>query len=107
MIKVEKGEKIIQQGEKGDKFYLIASGKVSVWVSESGRNEKVAELTPDMYFGEMALITDEPRNATVAAEETTELFVLSKHDFKQIFMKNPVIAEEVKKVFEARKHRSI
>jgi CRP-like cAMP-binding protein len=105
MIRVQKGYEIIKQGDKGDAFYLIASGKVSVWKKKGFKKAKVAELGTDDFFGEMALISNEPRNATVVAEDVTELFILQKYDFEKILMKNPLIANELKKAYYSRKDK--
>jgi ATP-binding cassette subfamily B protein len=106
MIRVQKGYEIIKQGDPGDAFYLIASGKVSVWLKKGFKRGKVAELLTDDFFGEMALISNEPRNATVIAEEVTELFILQKYDFDKILMKNPAIAQELKRAYQERKARN-
>jgi CRP-like cAMP-binding protein len=106
MIRVQKGYEIIKQGDPGDAFYLIASGKVSVWVKKGFSKKQVASLTSDDFFGEMALISNEPRNATVTAEEITELFILQRYDFDKILMKNPAIAQELKKAYYARKEKN-
>lgn len=106
MIRVQKGYEIIRQGDPGDAFYLIASGHVSVWVKKGFKKAKVAVLGPDEFFGEMALLSNEPRSATVVAEDVCELFVLQKYDFDKILMKNPAIAQEIKKAFYDRKARN-
>ena len=106
MIRVQKGYEIIKQGDPGDAFYLIASGKVSVWLKKNFKRTQVAELLTDDFFGEMALISNEPRNATVVAEEITELFILQKYDFDKILMKNPAIAQELKKAYQDRKAKN-
>jgi CRP-like cAMP-binding protein len=62
----------------------------------------VAGLRSDEYFGEMALISNEPRNATVVAEMLTELFILEKYNFDNMLMKNPGIAGKLKKAYEER-----
>jgi CRP-like cAMP-binding protein len=91
--KVKQGEIIIKQGEIGDKFYIIGSGEVSIHIKKGlGKAKKVATLSTGDFFGEMALVTDLPRTATVIAEEPTELFILYKSDFKKILMKNPKIS---------------
>lgn len=101
--KAAKGQTIIRQGDPGISFYLIASGRVSVWVKKGFSKTKVAELYPDQFFGEMALISHEPRSATVIAEQDTSLFVLSRIDFEKILMKNPAVAQELRKAFHERK----
>ncbi|HJT25043.1 MAG TPA: cyclic nucleotide-binding domain-containing protein [bacterium] len=104
--KAPKGATIIKQGDPGLSFYLIASGRVSVWVKKAFSKAKVAELFPDQFFGEMALISHEPRSATIVAEEDTTLFVLNRMDFEKILMKNPAVAQELKKAFFERKQRN-
>jgi len=106
MIRVQKGYEIIKQGDPGDAFYLVASGKVSIWVKKNFKKSKVADLGQDEFFGEMALISNEPRNATVVAEDITELFILQRYDFDKILMKNPAIAQELKKSYQERKAKN-
>lgn len=106
-IRVQKGFEIIRQGDPGDAFYLIASGKVSVWLQKDFKRVKVAELLADDFFGEMALISNEPRNATIIAEEITELFILEKHNFEEILLKNPAIARELNKTYQQRKEKNL
>ena len=106
MIRVQKGYEIIKQGDPGDAFYLIASGKVSVWVKKSFSKKRWQTLGADEFFGEMALISNEPRSATVLADEVTELFILQRYDFDKILMKNPVIAQELKRSYLERKERN-
>ena len=94
---VPRGHLLIQQGDKNaDAFYMIASGRCTVWVKKGMSMAKVADLGAESYFGERALITDEPRAATVRAETASELYVLYKEDFNSILMRNPGIAQELK-----------
>ena len=86
------GSVIIKEKDPGDAFYLILSGKVSVWA----KGKQLTERHPGEYFGESALVNDEPRSATVKAEGPTELYVLYKDDFKKILMANPGIAAAIK-----------
>jgi CRP-like cAMP-binding protein len=105
-IRVFKGFEIIRQGDPGDAFYLIATGKVSVWMNKGSEKVKLAELRADDFFGEMALISNEPRNATVTAEGQTELFVLQKSDFEKILLKNPAIAGKLRKAYDERAEKN-
>lgn len=94
---VPRGTILIQQGDKNaDAFYMVGSGRCTVWIKKGIQMVKVADLGADNYFGERALITEEPRAATVRAETSSELYVLYKQDFNAILMKNPGIAQELK-----------
>lgn len=80
------GENIIVQGEKGDLYYIIKSGRVAVLKKKKGEEElhQVAILGEGEAFGEEALIRCDPRNATCQALEETTVFTLMKKDFDQI-----------------------
>lgn len=98
------GEKVFKQGEKGDAFYIVNSGKVEVRISKWFFSTKtLAALGPGDFFGEMALLSSDPRSATVATTEPTRLFVLLQADFQYILNENPTFAEEVKKIVARRK----
>jgi putative ABC transport system ATP-binding protein len=75
------GTTIIRQGDTGDKFYVLAGGEAQV-VIESGRETRgVATLKEGSFFGEVALLRDQPRNATVQALTPVSTFTLSKENF--------------------------
>jgi CRP-like cAMP-binding protein len=80
------GEDIIVQGDKGDYYYIIKSGRVVVLKQSKGGQEQkeVAMLGEGDGFGEEALIRDDPRNATCRAVEETTVYALDKVDFSQI-----------------------
>ena len=80
------GEDIIVQGEKGDFYYTIKSGRVAVLKKGKADQEarQVAILVDGDGFGEEALIRDDPRNATCRAMEQTIIYALDKVDFAQI-----------------------
>ena len=99
--KVKRGETIIKQGEVGDKFYLIGEGGFGVYI----KDKKVAELSEGQFFGEMALITDLPRTATVTALDNGELFILYKRDFKKILLSNPKISAIINEALSKRRAR--
>lgn len=76
----ESGKLIISEGDPVDatsKFYLIRRGRVGVWRS----GNKIAELGPGEYFGEVALLMNQPRNATVRALERVELYTVDRATF--------------------------
>ncbi len=80
------GEDIIVQGEKGDFYYVIKSGRVAVLQKKKGEQEtkQLAVLGAGDAFGEEALIRSDPRNATCRAIEETTVYALDKVDFAQV-----------------------
>ena len=93
------GAVIINQGDKGDAFFMISSGRVGVY----DKDKKVTARRAGEFFGESALVTDSPRSATVKAEEETEVYILYKDDFNKILMANPTIASAIKLAVANRK----
>ena len=89
-ISFETGATIFSQGEQGDAFYLIQSGAVQVLL-ESGadKSEVVAILGSRDWFGEMALLTGEPRSATIRTIKPTSLWRLRREDWDELIEKHP------------------
>ncbi len=90
------GSTIFKQGDKGETFYLVSKGLLSFWVRKGLVDKKVTELHPKDFFGETALISENPRSATVKTETECDLFLLNKADFREILMANLWIAEEIR-----------
>jgi putative ABC transport system ATP-binding protein len=79
------GSVIIRQGDSGDKFYVVRQGRLEVSrVREGNKVDTLVTLSPGAFFGELALLRDEPRAATVTAVEDVELLTLSKDIFLQV-----------------------
>ena len=68
---------IFEKGDKADKFYIIKKGSVIVWNDE----KRIRELEKGNYFGELALLSNEPRSASIQAKEYCTVYVLEKNDF--------------------------
>lgn len=76
------GDTIIQQGDAGDRFFVIVDGRVEVVRLDDGGDEvSVADLGVGDYFGEMALLDQSPRSATVRALSAVEAYTLTTDDF--------------------------
>ncbi len=97
------GETIIKQGETGETFYIIASGSVGVYRRKMLMNKRIATLEKDSYFGEIALIMNEPRNATVIGETDGEVYFMGRDTFKKVLLTNPNIADLIRQTAEYRK----
>jgi putative ABC transport system ATP-binding protein len=94
------GTAIVTQGEVGDKFYLIRKGSVDVLMrSTDGADRQVTMLHEGEFFGERALITGEPRNATVVAREDVECYTLEKGEFEEALEASAPFKEQLYRVF--------
>jgi len=92
------GQTVMAQGETGTTMDIILSGQVGVTVG--GR--EVARLAAGQVFGEMALLTGEPRAADVRALEPTACLVVDREGFRMVLARHPVVVDRVKAIFEAR-----
>lgn len=89
----EPGDAIITQGDVGTEFFVIAKGNVDIVVD----GNLVNSLEAGDYFGEVALIKDQPRNATVIARDPTSCFVLDKDEFRGIIDSSASFEDEVRR----------
>ena len=90
----DKGQTIVKVGDPGDEMFIIISGKVNVIIfpQDNSEGQVVANLGPGDYFGEMALLTGEPRSASVVSEDECEAFALQQNDFNVILERFPSIS---------------
>jgi CRP/FNR family cyclic AMP-dependent transcriptional regulator len=89
----KKNTELIRQGEIGKNLYIIESGRVRVYVaSEDGREITINEESGGSCIGEIALLDDEPRSASVVTLEKTEAIAISKAAFQECVTENPAIA---------------
>jgi rhodanese-related sulfurtransferase len=87
------GATLFKRGDPGDSFCVIFSGKVRVFRSDDeGVELTLSELGPGESFGEMALLTGEPRSANVATLEETHLLVLPKEQFDRVLKDHPDVS---------------
>jgi putative ABC transport system ATP-binding protein len=91
------GTAIVRQGDPGDKFYVLKSGSVEVSVRDGETAKVVAALGKGDFFGEAALLTGAPRNATVVAKEDVEVYSLGKDDFQAVMAASATFEEELRK----------
>jgi CRP-like cAMP-binding protein len=85
------GRTLIKEGAVGREFFVLIDGSVDV--RRKGR--KIDALGPGDYFGEVALITDKPRNATVTTTSHVRALVLTKQSFRQLLAQNPALSLKV------------
>jgi CRP-like cAMP-binding protein len=90
-----RGESMTRQGATGHYLYLVVEGEADVILTVSDHTEKVATLHSGDYFGEMALMTGEPRRATVVAKTEVKCYRLDKEAFQYIIERRPEMAEDI------------
>ncbi len=96
------GERLIAEGEPGDSFFVIDHGEVEV-SKRFGRSQRtLARLMEGQFFGEMALLTGEPRSASVTAATDVDVFTIDKTGFHEVLVKNPAIAVDISTILSER-----
>jgi CRP/FNR family cyclic AMP-dependent transcriptional regulator len=95
------------ENEEGDTFFVIVEGRIKVTIlGDDGREVILTMLGPGDFFGEMALLDNEPRSATAIAIEQTELITLSRPDFQGSMTENPSIQAALIRILTARLRRA-
>lgn len=89
------GEAIVRLGGEGNSMFIITRGKVNVVISENGSPKKINELSENDYFGEMSLLTGQPRTASVIATIETEVLQIRKSALKPILENNPILVQSI------------
>lgn len=92
----EPGEEVFQQGDLGDRMYIILRGRAEVVRTDNGAEKVLAQLDPGEYFGEMALLHKTTRNATVRCIEAMNTLSIPKREFNVLSASLP----QLKKSFE-------
>ena len=97
------GEAIVRMGQEGRSMFIIMRGSVEVQVPQGGTTKVLNTLRENDFFGEMSLLTGEPRTATVVAIEETEVLQIRKVAIKPIFEANPELVRSISEMVEERR----
>jgi CRP-like cAMP-binding protein len=90
-LEVKPGKVLCKEGQLGHEFFVIVDGKVQV--TRKGR--RIATQSGGDFLGEIALVTELPRTATVTAETPVRFFVLTHRGFRAVLDKNPSVERKV------------
>ena len=101
----DRHEDIITQGTQGQELFILRRGEVAILTRSNGRPVEVARVSPGQFFGEMSLMTGEPRKATVRAIEESEVLVLGKDAFSKIFDDHPELVQHISDVLARREEQ--
>lgn len=98
------GDMIVRQGDAGDSLFIIVEGTLGVWTRlDNGESIEVARLGAGNFFGEMALLTGEPRTATIIAITESRIYEITKEDIIPLIEKQPEISWALSEVLSERR----
>jgi CRP/FNR family transcriptional regulator, cyclic AMP receptor protein len=89
------GQEVCHQGDPGDTMYVILGGTADVLIDTSSGQIAVAEMTKNDFFGEIAILCDVPRTATIKAREPLSTLKISKDTFYRMVGEFPTMAIEI------------
>ena len=94
-------ERVVRQGDAGESMFLVLQGRVRITLEPSG--QEVAVTAAGGFFGEMSMLTGDPRTATVSAIEDSTLLEISADRFRDLAVRRPGLVEQVSAVVSARR----
>jgi CRP-like cAMP-binding protein len=101
--RVEQGQFVFHQGDAGSSFFVLCSGAVRVLRTDDGQQRELATLEEGSFFGEMALLSDAPRTASVeATQEDTQLLEITGAVLSSLSARYPSVATALKKFYRQR-----
>jgi CRP-like cAMP-binding protein len=100
-----RGERITRQGADAHWLYLVAQGRVAVRIAVDGDEREVVQLGAGEVFGEMSLLTGEPRSASVFALSDVECWRLDRDVFRDVLQRRPEVAHEIAALLAERRVR--
>jgi CRP-like cAMP-binding protein len=98
-VDAKEGETLAREGDVGREFFVIIDGTAEVVRGD----DKIAELGPGDFFGEMALVGDDPRMATVRATAPMRVIVMTRQSFREIDRSMPQVHSRIVEAIEARR----
>lgn len=96
-VTIPMGATVFRQGDPGEALYLLVSGRAEVFLEQDGGRKRVASLAAGDSFGEMALLSGAPRNATVEAVEPLELLRMGREAFKEVVRRSPNLSSALER----------
>ncbi len=105
-LRFSPGEVVVQEGDPGDSLYQLVIGRMEVRKGQAGQAARtVAQLKPGDIFGEMSLLSDSPRSASVIASDECVLLEVAQQHIAPLIQRNPGLMEELARLVTARRHQ--
>lgn len=93
---------IVRQGEQGGELYLVEAGELAVTAEAGGKTVRLGQLGPGDFFGEVAVLRNTPRSATVTALTAARLWSLVRTDLAAIVRQSPVVLAQLRATMRQR-----
>jgi hypothetical protein len=107
LLTFERGDVILREGERGDSVYMLASGRVRAFIrAADGRQQPVGDLAEGAFFGEISILTGQPRTATIVAASRCELLELDRATLDAITGDHPRVWDVMREFANRRARRA-
>ena len=97
------GTVIVKEGDPGESMFIVSTGEAEATREDEGRRMQLASFSDGDFFGEMAVLSGEPRTATVTAVTNTELLELTRADLQQICSRHPEVEAKLRLAYDERR----
>ncbi len=97
------GTVIVKEGDPGESMFIVSTGEAEATREDEGQDVKLAVFGDGDFFGEMAVLSGEPRTATVTAVKNTEFLELSRADLQQICSRHPEVEAKLRLAYDERR----
>ena len=94
----EQGQEILKEGDTGESFYVLTTGKIRIWVEGFDGDQHLADLGPGSVFGEIAALNAEPRTATVVATEPSSAVRFERPDILLLVQDYPKMGQVLNRI---------
>jgi CRP-like cAMP-binding protein len=101
-VQHEAGSVVARQGAPADKFLIVVEGEVEVSREADGENERVATLGPGDFFGEVAILRDSPRTATLTTLSDATLLTMDRDEFRNVVAQSLGVAADFDRIIRER-----
>ena len=101
-VEVSAGDVIVRQGAPADKFFIVIDGEVEVIREDDGQARRLATLKRGQFFGEIAILRNTPRMATVKAVSPTTLFAMERQEFQGLLAQSMGTTQDFDRVIQQR-----
>jgi uncharacterized protein YhbP (UPF0306 family) len=104
-VQVKAGDVVVRQGAPADKFFIIVDGEVEVTREENGSQRTLRRMTRGQFFGEIAILRDMPRTATVRAVTPTTLMTMDRDAFQLLIAQSLATTQNFEQIIQQRLER--